>query len=149
VPLLVPRCTGLGQPPIIPRSRPALGAAKFHLDCASATTARCESALALHRFGMAMAVMAATGGARRAPDKHPSMSSDGNLTPLGHQAPTAETSGPGLASCNSALLGRRARFKANPIGQGWWIQAEFGSGKSHAIDGHLQPVATGVGPAAR
>jgi hypothetical protein len=23
--------------------------------------------------------------------------------------------------------------KANPIGQGWWIQAEFGSGKSHLL----------------
>lgn len=23
--------------------------------------------------------------------------------------------------------------KSNPIGQGWWIQAEFGSGKSHLL----------------
>src|SRR4051794_27543184 len=23
--------------------------------------------------------------------------------------------------------------KANPIGQGWWVQAEFGSGKSHLL----------------
>src|SRR5271157_3181745 len=23
--------------------------------------------------------------------------------------------------------------KANPIGQGWWVQAEFGSGKSHLV----------------
>jgi len=23
--------------------------------------------------------------------------------------------------------------KTNPIGQGWWIQAEFGSGKSHRV----------------
>ena len=23
--------------------------------------------------------------------------------------------------------------KVNPIGQGWWIQAEFGSGKSHLL----------------
>src|SRR3954467_7115217 len=23
--------------------------------------------------------------------------------------------------------------KANPVGQGWWVQAEFGSGKSHLL----------------
>jgi hypothetical protein len=26
-----------------------------------------------------------------------------------------------------------ASSKVNPIGQGWWIQAEFGSGKSHLL----------------